>query len=63
MGIPVCPAEFALGETAKAMVDAMTEGEEFDLDLFLANLDAINPGVRTILASAKTGEGLDEVCR
>jgi len=90
VGNLVCPAEFALGETAKAMVYAVTEGEEkprkypvmfravelvvvnkidllehleFDLDLFLANLDAVNPSVRTILASAKTGEGLDELCR
>jgi len=89
VGNLVCPAEFAVGETAKAMVYAVTEGEEkprkypvmfrtvelvivnkidllehldFDLEMFLANLDAVNPGVRTILVSAKTGAGLDEVC-
>jgi hydrogenase nickel incorporation protein HypB len=33
---------------------------EFDLDRFLANLDAVNPGVRTILTSARGGEGIDE---
>jgi hydrogenase nickel incorporation protein HypB len=33
---------------------------DFDLDRFLANLDAVNPGARTILTSARTGEGIDE---
>ena len=70
MGNLVCPAEFRVGEHAKAMVYAVTEGEEkplkypvmfragdivvinkvdllpyldFDLDKFLANLQAVNP--------------------
>ena len=90
VGNLVCPAEFAVGETARAMVYAVTEGEEkprkypvmfravelvivnkvdllahldFDLDLFLANLRAVNPGVRVLTVSAATGEGVDEVCR
>jgi hydrogenase nickel incorporation protein HypB len=89
VGNLVCPAEFQVGEDAKAMVYAVTEGEEkplkypvmfraadvvvvnkidllphldFDLDLFLANLRAINPGAKVILASARTGEGVDEWC-
>ena len=33
---------------------------DFDVDRFLANLDAVNPGARTILTSARTGEGIDE---
>jgi len=33
---------------------------EFDLDRFLANIDAVNPGVRTMLVSATTGRGIDE---
>jgi hydrogenase nickel incorporation protein HypB len=33
---------------------------EFDLDRFLANLDAVNPEARTILTSARSGEGIDE---
>jgi hydrogenase nickel incorporation protein HypB len=33
---------------------------DFDLDRFLANLDAVNPGVERLLVSAKTGEGVDE---
>jgi len=33
---------------------------EFDLDRFLANIDAVNPGVRTMLVSATTGRGVDE---
>jgi hydrogenase nickel incorporation protein HypB len=90
VGNLVCPAEFEVGETAKAMVYAVTEGEDkplkypvmfravelvainkidllehldFDLDLFVAHLRAVNPGVRTLLVSAKTGQGLDELSR
>src|SRR6202522_4626968 len=71
VGNLVCPAEFDVGEHAKAMVYSVTEGEDkplkypvmfravdavvvnkrdllphldFDLDLFLANLRAVNPG-------------------
>ena len=32
---------------------------DFDLDRFLANLDAVHPGVPRLLVSARTGEGLD----
>ena len=32
---------------------------DFDLDLFLRNLDAVNPGVERMLVSARTGEGVD----
>ena len=32
----------------------------FDLEGFLRNLDAVNPGVERILTSAATGEGVDE---
>ena len=86
VGNLVCPAEFRIGEDAKAMVCSVTEGEDkplkyplmfrtcelvvvnktdllehldFDLDKFLYNLDAVNPGVATLLLSAKTGEGVD----
>jgi hydrogenase nickel incorporation protein HypB len=87
VGNLVCPAEFKVGEDARIMVSAVTEGEDkplkyplmfracslvlvnkidllpyldFDLDKFLYNLDAVNPGVDRILVSAKTGEGIDE---
>ena len=87
VGNLVCPAEFRVGEDARAMVCAVTEGEDkplkyplmfrtcelvvvnkldllphldFDLDRFLYNLDAVNPGVRRMLVSAKTGEGVEE---
>ena len=90
VGNLVCPAEFNVGEHAKAMVYAVTEGEEkplkypvmfravdtvvvnkvdllphldFDLDLFLANLHAVNPRARVIQASARTGAGVEEWCR
>jgi hydrogenase nickel incorporation protein HypB len=33
---------------------------DFDLDRFHYHLDAVNPGVRRVLTSARTGEGLDE---
>jgi hydrogenase nickel incorporation protein HypB len=36
---------------------------DFDLEQFLGNLDAVNPGVRRILTSAKTGQGVDEWCQ
>jgi hydrogenase nickel incorporation protein HypB len=89
VGNLVCPAEFRVGEHARAMVYAITEGEEkpfkypvmfraaevvvvnkidllphldFDLDLFLANLKAVNPAARVIQASARTGVGVDEWC-
>jgi hydrogenase nickel incorporation protein HypB len=89
VGNLVCPAEFNVGEHAKAMVYAVTEGEEkplkypvmfraadvvvvnkvdllphldFDLDLLLANLHAVNPGATVIQASARTGQGVDQWC-
>ena len=34
----------------------------FDLEQFLGNLEAVNPGVRTVLTSARTGRGVDEWC-
>jgi hydrogenase nickel incorporation protein HypB len=89
VGNLVCPAEFDVGEDARAMVFSVTEGEEkplkypvmfrsadvvivnkidllphldFDLGRFYANLRDVNPDVRTIETSARTGAGLDEVC-
>ena len=86
VGNLVCPAEFRVGEDAKAMVCSVTEGEDkplkyplmfrtcelvvvnkidllphldFDLDKFLDNVEAVNPGVETMLVSAKTGEGVE----
>jgi hydrogenase nickel incorporation protein HypB len=32
---------------------------DFDLDAFLANLDAVHPGVERMLVSARTGEGVE----
>jgi hydrogenase nickel incorporation protein HypB len=32
---------------------------DFDLDLYLRNLDAVHPGVERLLVSARTGEGVD----
>ena len=87
VGNLVCPAEFKVGEDARAMVCSVTEGEDkplkyplmfrtcelvvinkidllshldFDLDRLLYNLDAVNPGVRRILLSARTGENIEE---
>ncbi len=89
VGNLVCPAEFDVGEHARAMVYSITEGEEkplkypvmfrsaglvvinkmdllpylgFDLDLFLANLRAVNPAAAIIQASARTGDGVDAWC-
>jgi len=33
---------------------------DFDMDRFLANVDAVNPGAEHLLVSARTGEGVDE---
>jgi hydrogenase nickel incorporation protein HypB len=35
---------------------------DLDLELFLGNLDAVNPGVGRILTSARTGRGVEEWC-
>jgi hydrogenase nickel incorporation protein HypB len=35
---------------------------DFDMDAFLANLEAVHPGVQKILTSARTGEGIDAWC-
>src|SRR5215211_2301715 len=70
VGNLVCPAEFKVGEDVRVMVYSVTEGEEklleyleFDLEQFLGNLDAVNPGVGRILTSARTGQGVDEWCQ
>ena len=34
---------------------------DFDLDRFHHHLDAVNPGVARLMASARTGEGVEEV--
>jgi hydrogenase nickel incorporation protein HypB len=86
VGNLVCPAEFTVGEDARAMVASVAEGEDkplkyplmfrtcelvivnkidllphldFDLDLFLHNLDSVHPGVPHALVSARTGEGVE----
>jgi hydrogenase nickel incorporation protein HypB len=88
VGNLVCPAEFRVGEEARAMVCSITEGEdkplkyplmfracelvvvnkldllphlEVDLDKLMYNIDVVNPGVRTIQTSARTGDGVDEL--
>jgi len=40
----------------------LLEHLDFDLEQFLANLDAVNPGVERILMSARMGQGVDEWC-
>jgi hydrogenase nickel incorporation protein HypB len=40
----------------------LLEHLDFDLEQFLGNLDAVNPGVRTVLTSARTEQGVDEWC-
>jgi hydrogenase nickel incorporation protein HypB len=89
VGNLVCPAEFDVGQTARAMVYAITEGEEkplkypvmfracdmvvinkidllphldFDLDRFLTNLRAVNPGAELVQLSARSGEGVAQWC-
>ena len=84
VGNLVCPAEFRVGEDAKAMVCSVTEGEDkplkyplmfrtcdtvvvnkidllphldFDLELLLHNIDAVNPGARVMQTSARNRRG------
>ena len=86
VGNLVCPAEFRVGEDARAMISSVTEGEDkplkyplmfrtcelvvinkidllpyldFSLERFLENLERVNPGVKHMLVSARTGEGVD----
>jgi hydrogenase nickel incorporation protein HypB len=40
----------------------LLEHLDFDLEQFLGNLDAVNPGVERVLTSARTGRGVDEWC-
>jgi hydrogenase nickel incorporation protein HypB len=40
----------------------LLEHLDFDLEQFLGNLKAVNPGVGTVLTSARTGQGVDEWC-
>ncbi len=40
----------------------LLEHLDFDLEQFLGNLDAVNPGVQRILTSARTGQGVEEWC-
>ncbi|MDQ3912224.1 MAG: hydrogenase nickel incorporation protein HypB [Actinomycetota bacterium] len=40
----------------------LLEHLDFDLEQFLGNLDAVNPGVPRILTSARTGRGVEEWC-
>src|SRR6476660_9619089 len=88
VGNLVCPAEFRVGEDARAMVCSVTEGEDkplkyplmfrscelivvnkldllphldYDLETLLHHIDAVNPGAERILASARTGEGVEEL--
>ena len=35
---------------------------DFDMEQFLGNLDAVNPGVPRVLMSARTGQGVEEWC-
>src|SRR3954471_7925725 len=86
VGNLVCPAEFRVGEDARVMVSAVTEGDDkplkyplmfracdlvivnkidllphldVSLERLLANIEAVHPGVPTMLVSARTGEGID----
>ena len=40
----------------------LLEHLDFDLEQFLGNLEAVNPGVGIVLTSARTGQGVDEWC-
>jgi hydrogenase nickel incorporation protein HypB len=88
VGNLVCPAEFRIGEDARAMICSVTEGEDkplkyplmfracelvvvnkidlldhldFDLERLLGNVADVNPGARTLLTSARSGEGSAEL--
>jgi hydrogenase nickel incorporation protein HypB len=56
------PLMFRSADLVLVNKEDLLEHLDFDLELFLGNLDAVNPGVRTILTSARTGQGIDEWC-
>jgi hydrogenase nickel incorporation protein HypB len=54
------PLMFRTAELVLVNKIDLLEHLEFDLDLFLHNLDKVNPGVERILLSARSGHGIDE---
>jgi hydrogenase nickel incorporation protein HypB len=54
------PTLFNSADVAVLTKMDLAEACEFDLELTLANLNAIRPGIRVFRTSAKTGAGLDE---
>jgi hydrogenase nickel incorporation protein HypB len=40
----------------------LLEHLDFDLEQFLGYLDAVNPGVKRVLTSAHTGQGVEDWC-
>jgi hydrogenase nickel incorporation protein HypB len=40
----------------------LLEHLDFDMEQFLGNLEAVNPGVSRVLTSARTGQGVEEWC-
>lgn len=86
VGNLVCPAEFRVGEDARAMIASVAEGEDkplkyplmfracelvvvnkvdllphldFSVERFVAALRQVNPDADWMLASARTGEGVE----
>jgi len=56
------PLMFRLADLVLVNKVDLLEHLDFDLEQFLGNLDAVNPGVRTVLTSAQTGQGVDDWC-
>jgi hydrogenase nickel incorporation protein HypB len=56
------PLMFRLADLVLVNKVDLLEHLDFDLEQFLGYLDAVNPGVERILASARTGQGVDEWC-
>ncbi len=56
------PLMFRLADLVLVSKLDLLEHLDFDLEQFLGNLDAVNPGVERILTSARTGQGVDEWC-
>ena len=56
------PLMFRLADLVLINKIDLLEHLDFDMEQFLANLEAVNPGVPRILISARAGQGVEEWC-
>ena len=68
VGNLVCPAEFPVGEDARAVVLSVTEGDDkppycnFNMDSAKQDITSLHPGIEVLEVSCTKGDGLDRWC-